>query len=435
MSRCSSLLFIACAFSPSVWSYDEPDALLSQFLERMAKDLKQLPDYVCGQEIERFNRQGSEVPWRKADSLRFDVAMIGDKELYALPGEGHFTERPLRTFIGRGSIATGQLGLFAKHVFLTSTAHFTDRGETDLDGHRVHEYAFDVPAEQSSYHLRFGNSEAVVAFQGSFFIAPDTLDLVRLDVQAYDIPESLAIVEANTTLDYARTQIDDNSILLPVRASLTLTATDGREDLNRTVFSSCRHYRTESKIAFDAGAAASGDADRLAPPVASAPTKMPAVSKGTLLELTLDSDLDPARAAVGDSVKATIARPVQDAQGNVIPPGTPVAGHVVRLGKNTVPYAIYEVALEFQDLRHGEHTIPFVATMVEAGPASGLLKQEKNLDPTFMRNRGNHIDVLVREVQRGQGVLLWDARKGSIPHGLRMKWRVVADPSEAGGNK
>jgi hypothetical protein len=43
------------------------------------------------------------------------------------------------------------------------------------------------------------------------------------------------------------------------------------------------------------------------------------------------------------------------------------------------------------------------------------------------------MDILVREVQRGQGILYWEARRGSIPRGLRMKWRVEKERSPSDG--
>ena len=34
------------------------------------------------------------------------------------------------------------------------------------------------------------------------------------------------------------------------------------------------------------------------------------------------------------------------------------------------------------------------------------------------------MDILVREIPRGQGVLQWDAKQGRIRKGLRMRWLV-----------
>ena len=83
-------------------------------LDPTGSKLERLPDFVCTQSIERFSRIGAEKPWEKIDSLRFDVALVGNQKLYALPGERQFRGRRLAEFAGRGSIGTGQLALLAK---------------------------------------------------------------------------------------------------------------------------------------------------------------------------------------------------------------------------------------------------------------------------------------------------------------------------------
>jgi hypothetical protein len=62
--------------------------------------------------------------------------------------------------------------------------------------------------------------------------------------------------------------------------------------------------------------------------------------------------------------------------------------------------------------------------MADAGPASGLIRVAKKFNPTFTRQRKARMDILVREVQRGQGVLQWDAKHGRIRKALRMRWLV-----------
>jgi len=64
------------------------------------------------------------------------------------------------------------------------------------------------------------------------------------------------------------------------------------------------------------------------------------------------------------------------------------------------------------------------ATMIDVGRASGVVAQSKKMEPTFDRKAKPRLDVLVREVQKGQGILVWDTRRGTIPRGLKMKWRV-----------
>jgi hypothetical protein len=403
-------------------AFEEPPGLLDRFRARMRVELERLPDYVCTQTIERFNRSSSEERWQKVDTLRFEVALVGNQELYAEPGARQFQSRPLAEMVGRGTISTGQLALFAKHVFLPSNVHFTYRGENEQAGRPAHQYDYDVAPERSSYRLRFGAAESTVGFQGAFWIDPPTLDLVRLEVQAYDLPQSLGLAEANTTLNYARVAIDNTEILLPVSAAHSLAALKDFESLNRMELSGCRHYRTEAAIRYDDKNTAPSD-EEVARNRSADVTEF-ILPKGTPLDLALNSNVDLTTTKIGDRFTARTVRPVKDGERIVVPEGSTVLGHVVRLEKQSMPLPIYEIGLQFDVMQLGDRELPLVATMENAGPAAGLLRQAKRLDPKFTKQRTARMDILVREVQHGQGILHWDARRSSIPRGLRMKWRI-----------
>jgi hypothetical protein len=405
-----------------VSGFAEPEGLLEHFLARMRAELERLPDYACGQTVERFSRTSAELAWEKSDTLRFEVALIGNRELYARPGDRQFQNRQLIELVGRGTISTGQFANLAKHVFLADLRTFRYSGEVEEDGRRAHEYKYDIPAESSSYRLRSGMQEATVAFQGSFWLDAATADLIRLDVQAYDMPEALGLAEASTSVKYERTTVGDQEILLPVTATLTMVAVDGLENLNRTRLTGCRRYQSESAIRY-AGATEGGEANRARVVSENVATLTP-LPAGALLELALDSPLNPGTVTLGDSVKATVSRPLKDGEKVLVPQGAVVSGHVVRLDRQTIPFPTYEIGLEFNAIQIDGRDVALVATMVDAGPASGLIRQSKRLDPTFTRRRSPRLDVLVREVQRGQGILTWDARRGPIGRGLRMMWRV-----------
>jgi hypothetical protein len=398
----------------------------------MKTELQRLPDYVCTQNIERFTRATAEKAWEKEDTLRFEVALVGNQELYAAPGARQFQNRPLAEMVRRGTISTGQLGLLAKHVFVMSTAHFTYGGDNERAGKPAHQYDYDVPAEKSGYHLRVGNAESIVGFQGSFWIDPQTLDLIRLEVQAYDIPERLGLAEANTALVYSRATIDESEILLPLSATHSIAAVDGVESLNRIQLGTCHHYRTESAVHFDhEPAAAPTDEDFARNRTVDALRDV--LPHGALLEVTLDANLDPSAANVGDPLTARILRPIKDGERTLVPEGAIITGHLVRVEKQNMPFPLYEVGIQFDSVELEGQQLPIVATMEEAGPAAGLLRQAKHLDPTFTRQRAARLDILVREVQHGQGFLQWDARRGSIRRGLRMKWRVEKERTASAG--
>jgi hypothetical protein len=78
-------------------------------LDPTGSKLERLPDFVCTQSIERFSRIGAEKPWEKIDSLRFDVALVGNQKLYALPGERQFRGRRSRNSPGAAASAPASL--------------------------------------------------------------------------------------------------------------------------------------------------------------------------------------------------------------------------------------------------------------------------------------------------------------------------------------
>jgi hypothetical protein len=311
-------------------------------------------------------------------------------------------------------------------VFATSAAKFTYRGEGEQNGRPSYIYDYDVSAERSNYRLRSGGAESTVGFQGTFWVDAQTVDLLRLEVQAYDIPEDLGLAEANTSLTFSRLMIESTDILLPVLTTVTIVLVDGLESLNRTRLSGCRQYRAESTIRF-AGETAS-DPERATD--ADVRSAEPALPGGTLVELMLDADFDLSKASIGDTIMARVARPVKEGEEVLIPQGTAILGHLVRLERETMPYPIFEIGLEFHTVQLGERNVPFSATMEKAGPQTGLIRQAKRLDPKFTRRRTGRMDILVREVQRGQGILHWDARRGALPKGLRMQWRVQGETTQ-----
>ncbi len=425
--RIPALAAILCS---STFGFEDSEEILQRFLKRVRTDLDRLPNLVCTQEVERFRRSTSEQPWKKWDTFKLEVAAIGDQELYARVGERSFS-KSLAELVGRGTIGSGQFANLARQVFGGHAVKFEYKGETEQEGTPALEYTFDVPADRSGYKLRAGTAEAVVAFQGAFRIARSTLDLLALEVQTYDIPDKLGIAEADTAITYARVSIDNAEVLLPRVAMLTILATDGVADMNRSRVGACRQYGTESTLKFDNldrpdAKSSPASAEEAAAAVAELPDR-------ALFDLALEAPLHPSAAALGDAIAAKLLNPIKDGNVVVVPQGARVTGRIVRLEKHDRPFPVYEIGLEFTAATVGERVITLVATMVDAGPEKGLIRQSRRLEPTFTRQRGARMDILVREVQQGQGILTWDAKRGALPAGLKMRWRLADSMTRQAG--
>lgn len=408
-----------CTVGAGICRADEPSEVLERFLAKIKSDLRALPDVVCTQRIDRFSRGMHGGDWRQDDTLRFTVGLAAGREVYARADDSTAEIRELSEEARHGVVSTGHFALIAHHVFTWKAARFGYAGEGERQGRRAYEFEYDVPAGESTFLLRMGNQSAVVGFQGAFHVDAETLDLLELDVQAYDIPERVGLAMADTKVIYERIDIRGSATLIPALTTLTVTTTDGVDRMNRARFGQCRRFETESALVGEETAEA---------PVAVVSRSPGRLAPGTILEVQLDVDLSPAELKPGDPIRARLLKPVQGSEGIPVAAGAVVHGVVARLRREERPFPLYEIGLEFARVEADGGTMPLNATMVEVGAHRGVIRQTKRLDPTFSRKPGARLEVLVREVQRGQGILLWDAKRATVPKGLRMTWRVSGEP-------
>jgi len=404
---------IAIALGLAAQAQEIPADLLARFRTQIRQTLQALPDYTCIQTVARSRRESPRAPLQNMDTLRLQVGLINKKEHYTWPDAKQFDDRELRDLVGRGIIGTGNFAAHVQHVFLSPHTQFTPKQVEDRSGRRAVRYDYEVPVEFSNYKLRVPPDESEVGVRGAFWVDLETLDLLRLEVHADEIAPELKIARLDETIDYKRTDIGETSFLLPSASELLLTSLNDEVHRNLTSFSACRQYRAESTVTYLSE-------EKEAPAAASdVPSSLPAYLK---VELALDNDIDPEKAVVGDPVRALVIRPAKEGERVLVPEGAAVIGRLVRLEKAAQPFPHYVVGLEFHTLEIGSSKIDFSATMQDAGPASGLLKQQKRMDPVFTRKRNMRFDILVREKPRGEGVLHWDAKNPRIKRGLKMRW-------------
>jgi len=415
--RCMNHAAGKLALALLVWApaeaNDEPPGVLSRFLERVSADLSRLPDNVCTFRLDRFARGMTDGPWKQVDSVTLTVGLAHGSEVY-----GRIDGGAAANLAEDGVFSTGQFAQLARHVFTWEAAKFGYRGESERAGRKAHEYEFDVPKAQSTYRLRMGNTGEIVAFQGSFHVDAESLDLLELEVMPYDIPERIGLARADTKLSYRRTSVRGAEALLPATATLQLATVDGIERMNRATFSGCRRFEAESTLRAE-----------VPPDAAAAPSPVTAarLAPGLLLEVELDVQLDPKSLKPGDPIRARLAKAVEIGDGRIVPAGAPVHGAVARLREEQAPFPLFEIGLAFTSVETEGAMLPLNATMVDVEAERGIIRRSKRMDPTFSRTGKPKLDVLVGEVQKGQGIILWDARRTTVPKGLRMKWRVSKD--------
>ena len=113
----------------------------------------------------------------------------------------------------------------------------------------AHVYDFKVQRENSHWMLHDGSKDVVAAYQGSVWIDPNTARVLRIEIQARDLPSDFRMDQVETAVDYSDVKIGETSVLLPVHAE-TLGCERGTSDCSHNTidFRNYHEFKSETKI-------------------------------------------------------------------------------------------------------------------------------------------------------------------------------------------
>lgn len=368
-------------------------------------NLTGLPNYTCTQTIERSQRRARTRRFQLVDTIRLEVALVAGKELFAWPGQAKFDDRELREMVG-GTIGNGNFALHARSVFLSNVPTYEYEGEIELEGRKLHRYRYRVPRFRSGYLLRSGKLEGVAGYHGTFDADARTMDLVRLEVVAEDIPPHLPIAAARDEMFYERVAIGAGDYLLPQSSVLTLSDLDGTENRNRVTFAGCRQYGIESTIRFDDP-----------PPGEKAPEPPPSIAvevqlpEGLLLETELQTPVPLDPAVIGTPFEARLVREAKLKGKTWVPRGAVARGRILSQRKffqrvESLMLELEVAELEFPGAHAGICAVPDeIFAMAATSGRAGVGKQ---------------------------GIIYIYGPRRELAKGTRMTWRVVDKTKETG---
>jgi hypothetical protein len=384
--------------------------LLAGIRAHMAATLDRQPDYTCIEEIERSHRLASRGQYHLLDMLRLEVALVGGKEMFAWPGARSFEYTDLLKMVPAGAaIGNGNFALHARNVFDSSSPTFLYSGREKIDGREAVRYDYRVLRRVSRYSLRMRETEAVVGYHGSFWVAPATLDAIRLTVIADDVPQELHIRVAENIMDYARLKIGTGEFLLPRASELFIEDTEGNENRNRIRFEGCREYTGESVLSFAPPPKESADKTLGTEPRRNE-IELPA---GEAFDARLETVIDSDRSMVGDPVRAVLAQNIKQKRHILFPKGSVLLGRILRLERRQDQCVL---DLEFSDLDSATAHSSIAATLdAVAVPA-----------PSF-----GYRSAFVDETPERRGLLFFHSHHLHLGRGLLFRLRTRERPPKA----
>jgi len=349
----------------------ENASLLERIKQRAIDDLATAPNYVCVDSIERSLSIPGERQFRRLDRVHLELAHIEGADRFSWLGNSTFQSRTPTQMTGYGASFGGDFADNRTLIFKNNQTKIFYAARTMLDGRPALRYEFDAP--RGALRVANGDQSGLAAARGAFWIDPETLDLLQIDLESYAIPSNLAVQSISDTTTYWRVLIGKRIALLAHSSEFRLAYSDGTGRRNTSVFSNCREYSAESTLTFG-----STHAHDLPP---SSATENSHVPPGLELQLALDKTLDATEAAVGDPIRAHVL----NAAGN-IPRGARVYGRVSRIINfdDQIPLPRPErppptpqdtirslhagevlIQIEFQQIEYRHARAPFVARLID----------------------------------------------------------------------
>ena len=408
--------------------------LLSQVKRHVEEELQRLSNVSCLETVHR-EHQPAKGKLEPLDTIRLEVLINGDKELYASPGDRRFSENHPGSFVGSGAISDGIFGTYLKSVLVTGSVANRYQGEEAIGGRRLARWDYRLPLMWSGQAVQIPEGSGNVGLHGSYWADPRTLDLVRLELDADDIPPALPIAKMVTTIDYARTRLSDElEVLLPQTADFLLVKNSGETSYNRIEFTHCRVFGADTSIDFGAPDAAQ---PRPSFGVASVDDTLRPLPAGLQIAVKLRTPIT-ADMAVGALIEGVVGSSVQQKGKVVIAAGSPVRGRIRRLERYSDPVPFMVVGLEFTEVELEGIRYRFYADLVEIGPATGVeqtlhtpyaTKDGRFQSPTAYGSQGlgerRTSETIWTYHLPGVATFFYHGGKLDLPAGFRTVWKTL----------
>jgi hypothetical protein len=228
-------------------SLNPSEALIERARQAAFEFSEKLPNFICQEIMSRYTQRGREE--MALDVVSADIIYDDAHETYRnVKINDRPTDRSLQE-IG-GSRSTGEFASTLLEIFHPDThARFRSGGASSILGVSAQVYDFTVESENSHWHVQSDSRSLITAYAGSVWIDPKTARVLRIEMQARNLPSDFPMDTVESSVDYSYVWIGGMSFLLPVRAE-GLGCERGINECrhNKIDFRNYHEFKSEIKI-------------------------------------------------------------------------------------------------------------------------------------------------------------------------------------------
>jgi hypothetical protein len=231
-----------------------------------------LPNFICLQVTQRYVDRAGGDHFVATDKIAERLSYFEHKEDYKVisVNDTPVTNRKHEQL--GGATSSGEFGTMLREVFEPqSQTEFQWERWGKLRDHIMHVYSFRVRLENSQYRITAEEVKrtVTVGYHGLIYADRDSRSVMRITMEADDIPADFPIRSASETLDYDTIAISGEKFILPLKVEMQMR--DGKSAMkNQAAFRLYNKFGADTSITFDAPDAAApepkADGAAAAPP-------------------------------------------------------------------------------------------------------------------------------------------------------------------------
>jgi hypothetical protein len=429
-----SRLLIAALLTASLAATVQPDDLPPGVLKAakavtVNRELvKHVAKFTCLETIRRSDLARNQRSIKDQDVIQVEVAVGGGREVFSWPGQDNFSDSELGQIVGHGMLATGLFQSMVNTVFAGNAAAIHWIGEGALHGHPAYRFRYKVPSFLSRWQVDWLGARGIVGEEGEFWVDASQFTLLRLAVDAVDIPAALPLQHLEIVIDYRPESIGTAKTLLPESAGIVAVEWSGALHRAEVSFSHCRVFGAESTLLLSA-------AD-LVKEVSQFQKSRELLPAGLTLPLTLETPIDSAIAMVGDNIRARLEKTIALPDNSIIPQGAMAEGYLRQMERfNDGGSSYYQVGLEFDRMLWPGHSADFFADSLSSLPE---VRRSRGVQSG---HRGNWLttesqsETILPIHIPGVASLVLEGDRVHVAKGFRIVWRTRAPARSRDGTK
>jgi hypothetical protein len=237
---------------PAVPAANPHMALIEQAREAAASFLEGLPNYVCQEQTTRYVSETRQPSWNVVDVVSAEVVYDDHQESYRnLQINGRPTKKSPED---SGAWSTGEFGTILGNLFAPQSAtEFKYVQEETLSHRATSLFDFQVARVRASWKIWVPGQYIMPAYKGSVWIDKQTGQVLRIEMQAKEVPQAFPEISVETAVDYDTISLGSaDRFLLPVHAE-ALSCWRNSNECQRNVieFRNYHKFEGESVIKFE----------------------------------------------------------------------------------------------------------------------------------------------------------------------------------------